>query len=85
MTDDLWQIERDIWGEEPEYEPMWQFEHPEKVCGEDMTHYIYHAELGYEPEYEQCWNAKVHGFDKCWVHLTREQKKAYRILQVVFA
>jgi hypothetical protein len=77
VIDDLWQIARDIWGEEPEHEPDWRELNPEKVCGQETTTYIYHCELGYEPEYSYCWNAKVHGFDKCWTHLTTEQKREF--------
>ena len=47
--------------------------HPERICLEDMTEYSYY----HEPDYWNCINAKVHGFDKCWVHLTREQKREY--------
>ena len=55
----------------------WRWLHPEKVCDEDMTTYSYYD----APEYMRCWNAKVRGFDKCWVHLGSEQKAAYRLMK----
>lgn len=52
--------------------------HAHRVCREDMTTYLYHAEIGYEPQYANCINAVVHGYDKCWIHLDYDKRDEYR-------
>jgi|ERR1035437_3504282 hypothetical protein len=51
--------------------------HFHRVCGEDIGGYIYH-EFGNEPDPWYCISAVVHGFDKCWVHLSYEDRALYR-------
>ena len=60
-------------GEEEVPEKDHYLMHPERICLEDMTTYSLYG----PPDYLDCINAKVHGFDKCWVHLTRDQKREY--------
>ena len=57
--------------------PDWRKLHPEKVCREEIVTEVW-TPGGWMNEYEYCWNAKVRGFDKCWVHLTPEQKRDFR-------
>ena len=49
--------------------------HPHRICLEDMTEYSYYD----GPDYWNCINAKVHGYDKCWVHLTLDQKREFSV------
>ena len=63
-----------------EGEPDWRERHPEKVCNEEMVSYDW-CPGGWFPEYTYCWNAKVRGLDKCWAHLSAEQKREYRVGQ----
>ena len=60
-----------------EGKPDWRELHPGKVCQEEIVTEEWCAG-GWMPEYSYCWNAKVHGYDKCWVHLTTEQRKEFR-------